>query len=291
MKGKSTIFDTNFTINCRGKLVDLNEPVVMGILNITPDSFYDGGKYNSENKILLQVTRMITEGAKMIDVGAFSSRPGAVSISVQEEKERLFPVLKVIRKEFPDVIISVDTYNSDVAKTVISDFGVDVINDITAGTIDANMYKVIAKYNVPYIIMHMKGSPANMQEKPEYDDVVQEIIKYFSEIVSKLKLVGINDIIIDPGFGFGKTIEHNYKLLNKLDNFKIFELPLLVGVSRKSFIYKLLNSEPLAALNGTTVANTIALLNGAKILRVHDVQEATEAIKIVKMLKQSDISD
>ncbi|MDD5571512.1 MAG: dihydropteroate synthase [Bacteroidales bacterium] len=269
-------------MNCRGKLLDLSTPVVMGILNVTPDSFYDGGKYNSEKDVLIQAEKMISEGAAIIDVGAVSTKPGAKDVTEEEEKKRLFPLLEKLIKEFPETNFSVDTYRSGVAEMAI-DKGAAMINDISAGGFDERMFEVIAKYNVPYIIMHIKGTPQNMQKNPTYENVVKEIMFYFSEKISILKSMGINDIIIDPGFGFGKTVENNYEILKNLRGFETFGLPILVGVSRKSMINKVLSINPEDALNATTSLNTFALMNGANILRVHDVKEAVEAIKIIKM--------
>jgi dihydropteroate synthase len=271
-------------INCNGKLLDLSSPVVMGILNITPDSFYDGGKYTTEKNILNRAEQIITEGAAIIDIGAYSTRPGAENLSEEEELNRLIPAVKKIRSFFPDAIISIDTFRSQVAKKMVNDFGADIINDISAGTMDDNMFSTIAGLKVPYIIMHMSGTPQTMQDNPVYENLIKEIFAYFYERIETLKLLGIKDIIIDPGFGFGKTITHNYELLKKLDQFKIFGLPLIVGLSRKSMIYKLLGITPAQALNGTTVLNTIALQKGATILRVHDVMEAVEAIKMLKLV-------
>ena len=291
MQAKDTFFSRKSTINCNGELIDLSEPKVMGILNITPDSFYDGGKFSSLDKIINQVTEMIENGCDIIDVGAYSSRPGAKEVSVDEEIKRLSPVLEKIREEYPDMIISVDTFRSEVARKVVNEFNVDIINDISAGDLDERMFDTIAELKVPYIIMHMKGTPDNMQENPRYENVVKEVMYYFSEKVEKLKLMGVNDIIIDPGFGFGKTIEHNYQLLKHLDDFKIFELPLLVGVSRKSMIYKFLEVSPEMALNGTTIVHTLALLGGADILRVHDVKEAKEAIQLTNKFLEAKIDN
>ena len=257
----------------------------MGILNFTPNSFFDGGKYNTVNDALNQVEKMLTDGADIIDVGAVSSKPGANILSLEEEKERLLPLFKELSKNFNNVIFSLDTFRSEIAKQFVNDFGVSIINDISAGELDSKMFETVAKLNVPYIIMHMQGTPKNMQNNPQYNKAIElEIIEYFAKKVSELKLMGVNDIIIDPGFGFGKTLEHNYQLLNKLDSFKITELPLLVGVSRKSMINKLLDIKPNDALNGTTVINTIALQKGANILRVHDVKEAKQATDIVNAM-------
>ena len=283
MKSKDTFFSKKYSLNCRGKLINLSTPKIMGILNITPDSFYDGGKFRTKEQILKKTGQMIEEGASMIDVGACSTRPGAEVISPEEEIKRLGTALEAIRTDFPDVIISVDTFRSQVAFIAVKDYEVDIINDISAGAADENMLITIAELNVPYVMMHIKGTPKNMQNNPTYDNVVEEIVKYFSEKVQKAKLSGICDIIIDPGFGFGKTLEHNFQILNQLDIFKLFELPVLVGLSRKSMIYKALDTTPKEALNGTTVLNTIAIMKGANILRVHDVKEAIETIKLCSL--------
>ncbi|HAF28886.1 MAG TPA: dihydropteroate synthase [Bacteroidales bacterium] len=280
MQPKDTFFSRKQTINCGGELLDLTVPKIMGILNITPDSFYDGGKYTNIQDILLQIKKMITDGCDILDIGSYSSRPGAANISVDEELNRLLPVLEIIRKEFADIIISVDTFRSEVAKKVVNDFNVSIINDISAGDFDEKMFETIAQLQVPYIIMHMQGNPENMQKNPTYDHVISFLMNYFSEKIDRLKLLGVNDVIIDPGFGFGKTVEHNYEILKYLDDFKIFELPVLVGVSRKSMINKVLEISPNEALNGTTVLNTLALIQGANILRVHDVKEAKETVKL-----------
>jgi len=253
---------------------------VMGILNLSDNSFYDGGKYNNTKKILIQTKKMINEGANIIDIGAQSSRPGSNEISEEEELNRIIPSLIEIRKHFPNVLISVDTYRANVAEESINN-GADIINDISSGDLDNNMFSVIAKYKVPYIIMHMLGTPKNMQENPTYNNVVEEIINYFQQKIETLHDLGINNLIIDPGFGFGKTLENNYEILNNLEKFKCLEYPILVGVSRKSMIYKLLDTDANQALNGTSVINTIALTKGTDILRVHDIKEAVECIKIV----------
>jgi len=272
------------TINCKGKLLNLSNPVVMGILNITPDSFFDGGEYNKEKQIINRAKKIIHEGAKIIDIGAYSSRPGAKEVTENEETKRLNKALSIIRKEMPNVCISVDTFRSTVANHVIKNFEVDIINDIYAGKGSKNMFEVIAQNNVPYIMMHMQGTPQNMQKNPNYNDVVLDIIKFFSERINKATKLGINDIIIDPGFGFGKTIEHNYEIMQNLNKFKILDYPLLVGISRKTMIYKLLEISPQQSLTGTIALNTIALYKGANIIRVHDVKEAIEATKIASML-------
>jgi dihydropteroate synthase len=277
------MYKTN--INCNGKLLDLSKPIVMGILNITPDSFYDGGNYLTIETIKTQVKKMLDDGATIIDIGAYSSRPGATHISENEEIKRLTPVLKMMLKQFPEAIVSVDTFRANIADIVTKEYGVSIINDISAGEMDKNMFETIAKINVPYIIMHMKGTPQNMQQNPVYKDVIDEIIAYFSKKVGQLKKLGVHDLILDPGFGFGKTLDHNYQLLNKLDNLAIFEYPVLAGLSRKSMIYKFLNNSPQQALNGTTVVNTLALTKGASILRVHDVKEAKEAIDLHEIMQ------
>ncbi len=277
---------TKKTINFRGQIIELSKPVVMGILNVTPDSFFDGGRYFDRESILQRVKQIFDQGAKILDVGAYSTRPGAADIPEEEELRRLNLALSVIREHFPDAIISVDTFRPKIAEQVLRDFHVQMINDIMGGGTDFEMYNVVAKYNVPYVLMHIKGTPQTMQNNPTYDDVVQEIILYFAERLYRLRGLHVNDVIIDPGFGFGKTLEHNYQILSRLEYFKtLFKEPLLVGVSRKSMIYKLLKTTPDQALNGTTVVNTIALLKGADILRVHDVRPAVEAIEIVEQMK------
>ena len=269
------------TINCKGTLVDLSSPKVMGILNITPDSFFDGGNYKNNSDILSQVEKMLTEGASFIDVGAYSSRPGAIHISEEEELKRIVPVIKLLLKNFPEIIISVDTFRSKVAKETINS-GAAIINDISGGKMDNNMFATVANLQVPYILMHMIGTPQNMQHNPIYNDVTQEIISFFAAQIYKLHQLKLNDIIIDVGFGFGKTNLHNFEILKNLDLFKNLKAPILTGISRKSMLYKTLDISPQEALNATTAANTIALLKGTNILRVHDVKEAVEAIKIVK---------
>tara|TARA_B100000497_G_C7676217_1_gene408546 strand:+ start:134 stop:955 length:822 start_codon:yes stop_codon:yes gene_type:complete len=253
---------------------------VMGILNLTSNSFYDGGKYNNTKKMLIQTKKMINEGANIIDIGAQSSRPGSNEISEEEELNKIIPSLIEIKKHFPNILISVDTYRANVAEESINN-GADIINDISSGDLDKNMFTVIAKYKVPYIIMHMLGTPKNMQENPTYNNAVEEIINYFQQKIETLHDLGINNLIIDPGFGFGKTLENNYEILNNLEKFKCLKYPILVGVSRKSMIYKLLDTDANQALNGTSVINTIALTKGTDILRVHDIKEAVECIKIV----------
>jgi dihydropteroate synthase len=272
-------------MNCNGKLIDLSTPKVMGILNITPNSFYDGGKFDEENKIVMQVEKMISDGATFIDIGAYSSKPNAEFVSEAEEISRIIPVLELILKKFPETIISIDTFRSEVARICIEN-GAAIINDISAGNLDKKMYETIAKYNIPYIMMHMRGNPQTMQTFVNYENIVKEMLFYFSEKVAKARSFGINDLIIDPGFGFAKTLEQNFEVLQKLELFNILEMPILVGVSRKSMIYKTLQTNAENALNGTTVLNTFALTKGAKILRVHDVKEAVESVTLYNKINQ-----
>lgn len=269
------------SINCKGKLIDLADPKVMGIINLTPDSFYDGGKYKSEKDILQQTEKMILEGATFIDIGAYSSRPGAIHISEEEELSRLLPILELIIQNFPELLISIDTFRSNVAKIAI-ETGACMINDISAGNLDDNMFKTIASLQVPYIIMHMKGNPKNMQTNVDYNNLINDIIYYFSKKINELRALNINDVIIDVGFGFSKTIDQNYELLSNLNLLKYLELPILTGISRKSMLYKFLNITSNEALNATSIANTIALQQGTNILRVHDVKEAIQTIKILE---------
>ncbi|MBQ0733594.1 dihydropteroate synthase [Aquimarina celericrescens] len=272
------------TINCKGSLIDLSTPKAMGILNVTPDSFYDGGRYKDENQILIQVETMLNDGATFIDVGAYSSRPGADHISEEEEKSRILPIVELLINTFPEILLSIDTFRSKIAQHCI-DTGASLINDISAGNLDKNMMTTVGELKAPYIIMHMRGTPQTMKSLNHYDDLIHEVNIYFAKKVSEAREKGINDIIIDPGFGFAKNIDQNFELLNKLNLLSIHNLPLLAGLSRKSMIYKTLNIEPKEALNGTTSLNTIALLNGASILRVHDVKEAMECIKLVNAIK------
>ena len=271
------------TINCKGKLIDLSSPKVMGILNITPDSFYDGGTHKNENEVLIHVERMLNEGATFIDVGAYSSRPNAEHVSESDELKRILPIVKLVLKEFPETLLSIDTFRSEVAKQCI-EAGASIINDISAGKLDEHMLQTIANLRVPYIMMHMRGTPKTMQQQTDYDNLIKDILFYFSERIAAAKALGIVDIIIDPGFGFSKTLEQNFELLNTLELFKMIEKPLLIGVSRKSMIYKTLDTSANDALNGTSVLNTIALQKGASILRVHDVKEAMECIKLTNLL-------
>jgi dihydropteroate synthase len=283
MKNFSTsdpLFSRNISLNLGGTLMELATPRVMGILNVTPDSFYDASRVTEPFQAVEKAKEMIQQGADILDVGAVSSRPGAPEISESEELERLSPVLEALREAFPDFPISVDTWRSGIASTVNERFGIQMINDISAGNLDPEMFPTMARLGIPYIIMHMQGTPANMQEDPVYENVVDELLQFFAEKVHRLRKMGLNDIILDPGFGFGKTLEQNYELLAQFESFRIFELPLMAGISRKSMIYRLLDSEPDAALNGTTAAHMALLIKGASLLRVHDVQAAVETIKI-----------
>jgi len=271
------------TINIKGKLLDFSHPKIMGILNITPDSFYDGGKYNSVEQIKNQIEKMIISGADIIDVGGYSSRPGAKDISTIDELNRVIPVIKLIKKQHKNIIVSIDTFRSKVAAEAIIS-GADIVNDISGGNLDSDMFETVSKYQVPYILMHMRGNPQNMMNKSNYEDVTKDVCKYFSERIVKAKSFGINDIILDPGFGFAKTVKQNYELLNNLEILNQFERPILVGVSRKSMIYKTLKTTPEEALNGSSILNTISLIKGANILRTHDVKEASECVKLVSQL-------
>lgn len=267
------------TINCNGNLVNLTSPKVMGILNLTPDSFYDGGKYKDMNTVLKQTEKMLTQGATFIDIGAYSSKPGAENVSEKEELHRILPIVEKVLTEFPNSIVSIDTFRSNVARECLKN-GAALINDISAGSLDDAMMQVIADFKVPYIMMHMRGNPKTMQQQTTYKDLVKDIILYFSERISTARALGIHDIIIDPGFGFAKTLEQNYKLLNNLDVLKHLDLPILAGLSRKSMVYKTLDTTPEEALNGTTALHMVALNKGASILRVHDVKEAVECVKL-----------
>ena len=271
------------TINCKGQIIDLSTPKIMGILNITPNSFYDGGKYSSENNAILQVEKMLNEGVTFVDIGAYSSKPNAEFVSEKEELNRIIPVVKAILKEFPETLLSIDTFRSSVAQECINN-GAALINDISAGSLDKKMMEVIALNNVPYIMMHLRGTPQTMQDQTNYEHLINEILTYFSDKINKARSLGINDLIIDPGFGFAKTIDQNYEILSNLELFKMLELPILTGVSRKSMIYKTLDTSPEEALNGTTVLNTIAIKKGATIIRVHDVKEAMECVKLCEKL-------
>lgn len=271
-------------INCKGQLIDLSVPKVMGILNLTPDSFYDGGRRKNNEEHLHKVEEMLEEGADFIDMGSYSSRPGAQNISEEEELQRLLPVVKEVVEKFPEVIISIDTFRSEIARQCV-EAGAAIVNDISAGNLDEKMMKTVAQLQVPYIMMHMRGNPQNMKSLNQYDDLVQDILFYFSEKVDRARELGINDLIIDPGFGFSKNIEQNFELLSKLQLFQNLELPVLAGLSRKSLIYKTFNTSPDEALNGTTVLNSVALMKGSHILRVHDVKEAVECVKLLQHLQ------
>ena len=274
-------------INVNGSLLDLSGPCVMGILNITPDSFYAGSRMLTEAEIAARAQQILDEGAGIIDIGAYSSRPNAENVSPREEMERLRMGLEILRKTHPGAVISVDTFRADVARMCVEEYGVAIINDIAAGEMDGDMFRTVVELNVPYIMMHMQGTPQNMQQHPHYDNLLKEVFLYFAQKVQQLRDLGMKDIILDPGFGFGKTVEHNYELLAHLEEFRVFELPLLVGISRKSMIYRLLGNTPQDALNGTTVLDTICLLKGADILRVHDVREAVETVKIVEAMRKN----
>lgn len=275
------------TLNLRGKLLELREPQIMGILNVTPDSFYSDSRTPDEAHITERVRQMMDEGADMIDVGGYSSRPGADDVTPEEEMDRLRRGLRIVRKLYPEVPVSVDTFRADVARMCIEEEGADIINDISGGMMDRQMFRTVARLGVPYILMHMQGTPDTMQVAPHYDNLRREVMLYFAERIDRLCQMGAKDIIVDPGFGFGKTLEHNYELMNHLEDFAVFNLPLLVGISRKSMIYKLTGGTPQTSLNGTTVLNTISLVKGAHILRVHDVKAAAEAKQIYMAVKQN----
>lgn len=280
----------SYTLNVRGRLLDLSEPQVMGILNLTPDSFYAASRAETEEAIRQRVRQIVAEGGQMIDVGAYSSRPGADDVSPQEEMERLQRGMNILRSEAPDIPVSIDTFRADVAKMAIEELGADIINDISGGELDTAMFPTVAKLGVPYILMHMKGTPQTMQQAPHYDDLLKEMMLYFAERIQRLRDLGQKDIILDPGYGFGKTIEHNYQLLQHQEALLVFGLPLLVGFSRKSMIYRLLNITPDEALNGTTALNTLALQKGTNILRVHDVKEAVEAVTLYQAASRGSYS-
>jgi dihydropteroate synthase len=287
MNFKDTFFSKHRTLNFGGTLYELSSPVVMGILNITPDSFFQGSRYTEESDILKRCETILSQGGLIIDIGAYSSRPSACHISEEEEFSRLLVALRPIRKEFPEAILSVDTFRSGIARKVVEDFGVQMINDISSGDMDELMLETIAELKVSYVMMHMKGIPQTMQQQTQYEHLIRDIVRYFAGKVDKAKKLGIHDVIIDPGFGFGKDLQQNYQLLSGLSEFRIFQLPMLVGVSRKSMICKVLDSAPEQALAGTIAVNTIALMHGADILRVHDVKEAVDAVQIVKAYKNS----
>jgi len=286
MADKNTVFQQKLTLNVRGTLMDLSKPKIMGVLNLTPDSFYDGGRNNSLADALKKTEQLLSEGADILDLGAYSSRPGAEHITEEAEFERMIPVIRAIAKEFPKALLSIDTFRSGIAKAAVGE-GADMVNDISAGAMDPAMFRAIAELKVPYILMHMKGTPQTMSTQTNYTNLIVEVAQYFAEKIQVLKELGVRDMIIDPGFGFAKTLEQNYELLGKLEHLKITGHPVLAGLSRKSMIYKLLETDAEHALNGTTAANTIALLNGANILRVHDVLAAKEAVKIVEQVASS----
>jgi dihydropteroate synthase len=277
-------------MNCNGKLIDLSTPKVMGIVNLTPNSFYDGGKYKTDSEILSKAEKMLLEGATFIDVGAHSSKPNAEFVSEQEEMDRIIPIVNLILKKFPEAVLSIDTFRSEVARLCLEN-GASLINDISAGNLDDKMMETVAEFKVPYIMMHMRGTPQTMQTLTNYDDIVKEMLFYFSERVAKARSFGINDLVLDPGFGFAKTIDQNFEVLQKLELFQMLELPILIGVSRKSMIYKTLEIKAEEALNGSTVLNTLALTKGAKILRVHDVKEAVECVKLSPLAPKGGISN
>lgn len=275
------------TINLNGRLIDLAKPVVMGIMNVTPDSFFDGGKYKTEKKVINRAEEILEQGGTIIDIGAVTTQPGSEGVSTKDEIDRLLPAVKAVKKAFPDAFISIDTYRSWVALKVIEECGPCIVNDVSGGNFDVHMFDTIGKLGVPYILMHIQGTPLKMQDNPVYEDIIRDISMFFTDAVKKLTKAGVKDVIIDPGFGFGKTMEHNYELLNRLDSFKVFQLPVMVGVSRKSMIYKLLGTKPDDALNGTSVINTLALIGGTDILRVHDVREAVEAVRIMNKVRST----
>lgn len=288
MAHKNTFFPVKKTCNFRGKLVQIDSPLIMGIINLTPDSFYQGSRVNSHEELILRAETMLKEGAHILDIGACSTRPGAEQPDEDTERRRLFPALQVLRKNFPDAVLSVDTWRASIAKEAVYEYGVDMINDISAGNMDPDMFQTVAECKIPYLLMHMQGTPQTMQKNPVYQDVVQDILAFFAlkteELVRKYH---VHDIFIDPGFGFGKTLEHNYILLENLDAFRILGFPVVAGISRKSMIHRILACTPEEALNGTTVLHTIALLRGASVLRVHDVKPASEAIRLVSFLNKA----
>ncbi len=279
---KDTFFNKKATLNAGGKLIDLSSPKVMGIINLTPDSFYTDSRKQDIPAVLSQAEKMLTEGATFLDLGAYSSRPGAEDISIQQEMDRLLPAVEAIAQKFPGAVLSIDTFRSQVAEAAVQ-AGAHIINDISGGELDADMFATVAKLQVPYILMHMKGTPQNMVQQADYENVFDEVFDYFTNKYYQLKQLGVKDVIVDPGFGFAKRSEHSYELMRRLQEFNRLQLPILVGISRKRMIYNVLNNTAEDALNGTTVLNTIALTKGANILRVHDVKEAVEAVKIWKM--------
>ena len=286
MMDKDTFFQTKTTLNIGGKILDLSKPKVMAILNITPDSFFSGSRFSDEDEILKQVSEFLKEGASIIDIGAYSSRPGAEDVAEDEELNRLIPVIKLLKTEFPDIVLSIDTFRGKVAEEAVK-VGAHIINDISGGELDKSMFEVIGRLGVPYILMHMRGNPKTMSTLTDYNDLLMDVVSYFSEKINRLKALGVKDIILDPGFGFAKTAQQNYRLLKDMYNLKIFGLPVLAGLSRKTMIWKSLHVKPEEALNGTTVLNTLALQNGAVILRVHDVLEAKQCIDLIEIYNKS----
>lgn len=287
MKPKNTVLNRNFSINAGGKLLSFSKPLIMGVLNLTSDSFYSGSRVPGEKDYMAKAEQMLSEGAAILDVGGQSTRPKAIRLTAEEEKNRVLPAIDAILKHFPEVVISIDTFYAEVARASI-DHGASIVNDISAGEMDKNMIPTVASMKVPYIVMHMQGTPANMQENPHYDNIVREILDFFIKKTSACRQAGILDIIIDPGFGFGKSLSHNYTLLKHLHVFDVLGVPLMAGVSRKSMIGRLLNITPEKALNATTVIHTLALQQGANILRVHDVKPAMEAVQIWEYYQQQD---
>lgn len=277
----------NLSIKCGDKLINFQKPLVMGILNLTPDSFYDGGSYLDSASIVKRAEQILLEGADIIDLGAYSTRPGAALVQPKEELARMLPAVGCIRNEFPEAILSIDTFRADIAAEIVNQFGSCIINDISGGTMDEKMYETIGQLQVPYIMMHIKGTPQNMQNNPTYENLMREMIDFFRVRIEKLNKYGVKDVILDPGFGFGKTLDHNYEILGKLQEFKDLDLPLLIGLSRKSMIYRFLGGDPTTSLNGTTALNMMALEGGANILRVHDVKEAAECVNLYTKIKAS----
>jgi dihydropteroate synthase len=282
----SSVFNKSRFLNLKGQLVSLESPLVMGILNVTPDSFYDGGKYYGFNEAFRQVEHMVKAGVDIIDVGACSSRPGSDIVPVKEELDRLIPIASIIRDKYPELLLSIDTFRADVAKVMVLDYGFALVNDISAGRFDPEMFDTVARLNVPYLLMHMRGTPENMQDNPVYENLIAEITLFFAERVRELRLKGVNDIIIDPGFGFGKTLDHNFEILGRLNEFRVFDFPILAGISRKSMVYKVIDGGSDEALCGTSAAHMLALLQGANILRVHDVKAAVDCVKIFTKYKR-----
>jgi dihydropteroate synthase len=273
-------------INVQGNLIDLSVPKVMGIINVTPDSFHKASRFRKDEEIIKAASRMIEDEADILDIGGFSSRPGAKNITPEEERKRVLGALRLVNREFPEAVLSIDTFRSEIAMEAVLECGAGIINDVSGGEADGKMFNVVGKLQVPYILMHMKGVSWKMERDPVYDNVVADILKWLGERIFRLQAMGVNDIIIDPGFGFGKTIRHNFEILNNLGDFSITGFPVLAGISRKSMIWKTLEITPGNALNGTTVMNTIALMNGADILRVHDVKEAVQAVRLLEEIKK-----